>query len=306
MKQLTDFDIRLIHVFKTVVECGGITPAETELNISRSTISIHLSNLEARLNLKLAQRGRAGFSLTTEGQAVYSASLELNHALGDFSRLVSGLKTELKGELKFLFADQLDIERQHFLAALIAQLKLEAPQVTPATDVMPLQQIELALLKDQAHIALMPGYRRIDGLEYHTAFSTPVYLCCCQNHPLFEEALTEVALEKLQKYEVIHPGVDINPEGRKHLAQLNTAGKAYQFDIRLAMILSGAWMGFLPEPMAKPLINKSELRYINPSTINYAFEQFFVSKKSPRDERLVRLVVETIQRQLETGSPLPS
>ena len=65
--QVGDYEIRLLKVFKTVVECGGFSAAETVLNISRSTISVHMANLEQRLKLKLCNRGRAGSALTMRG-----------------------------------------------------------------------------------------------------------------------------------------------------------------------------------------------------------------------------------------------
>ncbi|MDN3683724.1 LysR family transcriptional regulator [Vibrio sinaloensis] len=64
----------------------AFSAAETELNISRSTISIHISNLESRLNLILCRRGRSGFALTEEGVVVYEATVKLLGELEDFSK----------------------------------------------------------------------------------------------------------------------------------------------------------------------------------------------------------------------------
>jgi len=47
--QLKDVDIRLLRVFRVVTEAGGISAAELELNIGRSTISTHIKDLEIRL-----------------------------------------------------------------------------------------------------------------------------------------------------------------------------------------------------------------------------------------------------------------
>jgi DNA-binding transcriptional LysR family regulator len=43
-----------------VVECGGMSAAELELNIGTSTVSRHMKDLETRLGLTLCRRGRAG------------------------------------------------------------------------------------------------------------------------------------------------------------------------------------------------------------------------------------------------------
>lgn len=67
LAQVGDFEIRLLRLFKTVVECGSFTAAEGRLGITRSAISLHMNDLEKRLGMRLCQRGRAGFSLTDEG-----------------------------------------------------------------------------------------------------------------------------------------------------------------------------------------------------------------------------------------------
>ena len=59
--QLADIDLKLLRVFCTIVEAGGFTPAQTRLNLSQSRISSLITNLEARLGMRLCQReiGRA-------------------------------------------------------------------------------------------------------------------------------------------------------------------------------------------------------------------------------------------------------
>jgi LysR family transcriptional regulator, transcriptional activator for bauABCD operon len=65
--QLAETDLRLLRVFHTVAEKGGFTAAEVTLGKSKSAISADVSALESRLGVTLCQRGRGGFSLTSEG-----------------------------------------------------------------------------------------------------------------------------------------------------------------------------------------------------------------------------------------------
>ena len=46
--QISDTEIRLLRIFKTVVECGGLTAAELEVDIGRSTISRHAARASPR------------------------------------------------------------------------------------------------------------------------------------------------------------------------------------------------------------------------------------------------------------------
>ena len=82
--QLSDADIRLLRVFQAVVNCGGMSAAELELNISTSTISRHVKDLEVRLGLTLCRRGRGGFALTPEGERIHAETRQLLLATESF------------------------------------------------------------------------------------------------------------------------------------------------------------------------------------------------------------------------------
>src|SRR5450432_1060626 len=64
LANLSEGDIRLLRVFAKVVEAGGFSAAQIELNVSQSTISTHMTALEQRLRVRLCERGRSGFRLT--------------------------------------------------------------------------------------------------------------------------------------------------------------------------------------------------------------------------------------------------
>ena len=74
MRQLLDIDLRLIRIFRVIVEAKGLAGAQLVLNLSQSRISTSLAELEARLGARLCRRGRSGFALTEAGRAVYDAS----------------------------------------------------------------------------------------------------------------------------------------------------------------------------------------------------------------------------------------
>lgn len=95
--QLSDMDLRLLRVFKGVVQCGGMAAAELELNIGISTISRHVKDLETRLGLVLCRRGRAGFTLTPEGQTVYEETLRLLASMEAFRSRIDGIHDRMGG-----------------------------------------------------------------------------------------------------------------------------------------------------------------------------------------------------------------
>lgn len=289
-KPVTEYDLRLLRIYKAVVENGGFAAAENELGITRSTISVHMSNLETRMKLKLCLRGRGGFSLTEEGQAVYYAAINLFDSLNDFSLLVGSLGSELSGELVILCADQLDVAKQQKLAKVIQIVHDSFPNLHLVLDGDSIYNIEKLLLKDKAHIALFPGYQQTEGLCYEPIYSEPIYLCCSKQHEFFNQVDTLITAEKLAAAPAIHPGIDIDAFGREQLKKLNLSAKAYQFDTRKAMVLSGRYIGYLPQSYIQQELNNGEMRIIQPSSLTYQFNLSLVYKKSPREVNKVDLL----------------
>lgn len=289
-KPITEYDLRLLRIFTSVVEHGGFSAAEKALGITRSTISVHMSNLETRMKLKLCLRGRGGFSLTEDGQLVYRAVISLFDSLNDFSLLVGTLGKELSGELVILCADLLDKNRQEKLAQVIELVSNSAPNLHIVLDGDSISNIEKLLLKDKAHIAIFPGYQQIEGLNYVPLSSEPIFLCCGKKHAFFNKTDTQIEPHDLATTPAIHPGIDIDIDGREQLQQLNLSARAYQFDTRKAMIMSGKYIGFMPQSYIQQELNTGDIRIIQPSTRTYQFSLSLVNKKTPREGTKVELL----------------
>tara|TARA_R110000744_G_scaffold79928_6_gene156892 strand:+ start:2816 stop:3745 length:930 start_codon:yes stop_codon:yes gene_type:complete len=289
-KPITEYDLRLLRIFTSVVEHGGFSAAEKALGITRSTISVHMSNLETRMKLKLCLRGRGGFSLTEDGQLVYHAVIALFDSLNDFSLLVGTLGKELSGELVILCADLLDRKRQQKLAQVIESVSNSSPNLHIVLDGDSISNIEKLLLKDKAHIAIFPGYQQIEGLHYVPLSSEPIFLCCGKKHAFYNQVDTQINNNDLATANAIHPGIDIDIDGREQLQQLNLSARAYQFDTRKAMILSGKYIGFMPQSYIQQELNAGDIRIIQPSTRTYKFNLSLVNKKTPRESTKVELL----------------
>ena len=286
-KTMTEYDLRLLKIFKSVVECGGFAAAETQLGVTRSTISVHMSNLETRMGLTLCRRGRGGFVLTEEGQQVYHGLLTLLDSINDFSLLVSGLGEELTGELVILCTDQLSGSYQQKFAEVIKELNEQAPNLHLVFDMESLANIEKSLLNDKAHIGLLPPYHQIDGLTYQNLTSEPIFLCCSKQHPLYNVVDSEISEALLEEQAAIHPGIEIDRQGLQQLQNLNLVAKAYQFDTRKIMILSGRYLGYLPQSQIQRELTQGELRLIKPDLLNYQFDLSMVSKNAAREKNKV-------------------
>lgn len=289
-RPLAEYDLRLLRIYKSVVENGGFAAAEAELGITRSTISVHMGNLESRMNLKLCLRGRGGFMLTEAGQTIYHACIELFESLNDFSLLVRSLNSELSGELVILCADQLDHAKQKKLASVIQIIHQQAPKLHLVLEGDSIENIEKSILKDKAHVGLFPNYKQVDGLEYEQVFSEPMYLCCAKGHALYERKDELIDEQLLATFSAVHPGLDVDQAGRNQLYKLKLDARAYQFDTRKTLILSGVYIGYLPLSYVIDEVNSGDIRLVCARSCHYDFTLSLASKKIPREQAKIVLV----------------
>ena len=65
---MRNIDLDSLHIFKAVVDYGGITKAAAQLNRVQSNITTRVKNLEERLGVKLFQRQQGKMILSSEGR----------------------------------------------------------------------------------------------------------------------------------------------------------------------------------------------------------------------------------------------
>lgn len=109
--KISDIDLRLLRVFQTVASSGGIVKAQVPLGISQPTISLHIANLEKRLNVVLCHRGPKGFSLTPEGQLVLEETERLQQHLDNYTARLAEIGNNTRrrlriGAIECLLSDQ--------------------------------------------------------------------------------------------------------------------------------------------------------------------------------------------------------
>jgi DNA-binding transcriptional LysR family regulator len=77
MQNGINFDLKALEVFVLVVESGGMTAAGQRLNLTQSSVSQTLSNLEQTLNLQLLDRSQRPPMLTPVGRQFYNRACTL-------------------------------------------------------------------------------------------------------------------------------------------------------------------------------------------------------------------------------------
>jgi LysR family glycine cleavage system transcriptional activator len=93
---MKELPLNALRAFATIYETGGIRPASRALQVSHSSISRHLHELEAWIGLPLIEpaRGRRSIDFTQQGEALGRAALA---NFRDIERTVRGLRESRRG-----------------------------------------------------------------------------------------------------------------------------------------------------------------------------------------------------------------
>ena len=288
--QLSDMDIRLLRVFKSVVECGGMAAAELELNIGTSTISRHIKDLETRLGLTVCRRGRAGFALTPEGEQIYSETLRLLAGVDAFRSRVDEIHQRMGGELHIAVFDKTASNPTAHLGEAIARFKDMAPEVSLHLHVAPLNTIERGVLDGQFQVGIIPGHRSSDMLAYDELFNETMFLYCGAAHALFAaQARQEPAnWEALRALDFAGLGYHSPNMELAQQVRLTRQATGYDQESIATLILSGRFLGFLPDHYATSFVLQGRMRAVQPRVFSYRCSFFSIVRASPQSARVTR------------------
>ncbi|VXC98722.1 HTH-type transcriptional activator BauR [Pseudomonas sp. 8Z] len=294
LAQVSDFEIRLLKLFRSVVECGGFSAAESALGIGRSAISQQMSDLEQRLGLRLCQRGRAGFALTEEGREVYQSTLQLLAALESFRTEVNGLHQHLRGELNIGLTDNLVTVPHMRITHALARLKEQGPDVRVNIRMTPPSEVEQGVLDGRLHIGVVPQVGALSGLEYLTLYGERSLLYCAVGHPLFYVDDQQLADERLNAQEAIAPTFRVPPEVQSHYQALNCTASASDREGMAFLILTGRYIGYLPDHYAQAWVQQGRLRALKPSERFYDINLAAVTRKGRRAHLVLESFVDAL------------
>ncbi|MGO3892515.1 MAG: LysR family transcriptional regulator [Paenalcaligenes sp.] len=300
LNQVSDFDLRLLRVFKTVAKAGGFAAAESILGISRSAISMHMSDLEKRLGMRLCQRGRAGFSLTDQGREVLRASETVLAAIEGFRSEVNQLHHSLRGDFNIGLMNSLVTQPKMRITTALQQLCSANTNVRVNISMSTPGEIERGLLDGRLHVGALPLITTLPSLDYVPLYDEHSYLYCSNRHPLFADAAT-VELATLYTARAIQPNYRMPPDAiQLHHPLLRTATASDREAIAF-LILTGEHIGFLPDHLAANWVNQGVMRALRPDQMHFSITLAAATRKGRRQN----LIVDKFLEALNAPLPLP-
>lgn len=266
---ISDADIRLLRIFCVVVAVDGLSAATDELQADLSTISRYIKELEEKIGTRLCNRGRSGFSLTTQGELVYHAAQELFVALKSFKDNVQTLQTNPVGHLRMGVMDALMSDPQFPLAKALRQFREKAPRVHIKLSITRPNDIERMVLNGDLDFGVVAAREQIIGLQYQHLYMEKNSLYCSEKHPYFHRPDDNIDILEASTLDLIEDPYTESLPLRGFSGVFNKAASADSIEGVAALLRTGNYLGFLPDHYANSIAGFTRLRRVKPSVFGY-------------------------------------
>jgi DNA-binding transcriptional LysR family regulator len=288
-------DIHCLGVFRSVVECKGVSMAAIKLNVDVSTVSRQLKDLETRLDLRLCERGRSGFSLTTEGESVFRLTCDLLLSIEDFEDRIDEIRGRAGGQLRIGAINHVRTNNKIGFGQVIRRINEKAPELEVGYNVMSQSEICRAVLNGHIHIGITAHDRVHPELDRLVIYTEEHHLFCSRGHPLYEMSETQLKLSSLHKQKYV---------GRERSSLLNDVAEslglirgaaANNVEAITVLVESGLYLGYLPAHHVAALSNKRDFRAINIQRTIINVPLFLYHRKGARRFSPVRMFINEIK-----------
>ncbi|EIY5386275.1 TPA: LysR family transcriptional regulator [Klebsiella variicola] len=281
---VSDIDLRLLKVFKMVVEANGFSNAQTRLNVSQSTISAQMSQLEVRLGFILCQRGRSGFQLTAKGKEFYHYTLQFFQSLQEFQVRTTELKGGLTGTLRIGFLDNVITDPMNPLCHALEKL-MSLPQNTIhlVLETLSPPELEKKVLDHSLDVAIGIFSGRVPGLNYQNLYTERDILVCRKDHPLVRVDSTQHIIDAIPRTPRVVRTFFDDKEFPIHLFNDTVSASVTNLEASAMLVLTGHYIGFFPQHFVQRWLDTGELVCLVPDQISRQsqFELIIRDKKTP-------------------------
>ncbi len=297
MRRLSDIDLRLIRIFCTIADCNGFPGAQIALNMAQSTLSTHLSALEATLGTRLCNRGRGGFRLTPTGKDTYAAAQELLRGIERFTATMDRVHSRQTVRLRIGVIDSVTTFAALDLPAAVGRFKDDHPEAMIELDTDTPAGLQSSLLQGARDVVIGTALQPLPGLSYVELATETHHLYCGAGHPWFrmpDRTLTQAdflaAAFSVRSY--------MHFDDTYRLGRVTARAVVGSMEAQEILVLSGRYIGFLPAHRAAVWEGLGRLRAVKPN--DWSFTSRFFAAQDPRRDgsALRRAFIDTLGQKL--------
>ncbi|QTF06787.1 LysR family transcriptional regulator [Brenneria izadpanahii] len=280
-------NLRLLHIFATVAKHQGYARAQQELNLTISAISNYMSELEEKLGFVLCRRGRGGFALTPKGEAFLQQTLYLMNNLENFDRYTATLQGEQGGILRLGVLDATVTDPVLSIADAIGRFSDRFPLVHINLQIKSPHALLQGILDNELDVAVGNFPLQGNSVIAHPLYREQHWLYCSDQHELFDVAHPKAA-HVAQMRMVTRSYWSSSDLGKRGFKQ--STATVESMEAQLLLILSGKYIGYLPEHYALPWVQRRRLRALLPTDYGYQAPFSLIFRRGRSKEALIRAI----------------
>ncbi|CAN7760473.1 LysR family transcriptional regulator [Pseudorhodoferax sp. LjRoot39] len=199
------FTLRQLQYFVTVARTGQISAAAAEANVTQSTMTAAIAELERALDTLLFERSRTGAALTYQGHLFLQHAHAVLEAAADAARHPFRERSDVQGTIELAASYTV---LGYFLLPFIAKFQKQHPDVRVVPVERDRAQIESNLGSGQIELAVALTSNLQDNKRFHrrALARSRRQLWVADGHPLTESP--QVRLREVSQHPYVVPTVD--------------------------------------------------------------------------------------------------
>jgi DNA-binding transcriptional LysR family regulator len=286
-----DFDLKLLRTFRAIVEAGGVVGAQLTLNVSQSTLSTQLADLEKRLGFRVCYRGRSGFALTTAGQQIYDACEDLFSAADRFQNTAASISGELKGVLRLGIVDAMITNRTWDLSAIIGEFNDRAKKTVIEVYTDSPGNMERLVIEGARDVTIAGAFtRKTSGIVYIPLFNEQHALFCSNEHVLAGREAVEIA--ELKRYAFVARRY-LHRYDLERVGHVSSGAVVEEIESQALLIQSGRFIGYLPVHYGETI--PSLTRVTTRESVEYYSPFYLLHKNNAEENLLIRNFINRVR-----------
>ncbi|MFC3120561.1 LysR family transcriptional regulator [Agaribacter flavus] len=300
LNRLQESDIKLLRVFYAVASCNGFTAAEPVLRMQRPNISAAIKKLEERLDLVLCHRGRGGFQMTKEGEVVFQETKRIFNAFDNFVFNLKSLHDDYSGHITIVMMAGLATSMQLAVSKAVKSTMKKFDDIHVNIQTRLYNEVEHVALSGECHLVLSTyDMVKPESVMFHpVGVSCVGRLYCAPTHPLakFREADSLPDNVNIEDY----PAIGISGLSSSNYIfndkRLSIQTFSDSFDACMAAVMTGEYVGLLPDYIAKEQGAATGLVPIaKGSLFPFSHDLFVMNGKNTRLNPVLRYCIKEIE-----------
>jgi len=174
-------DINRLNVFIQVAATQSCSEAAKRLHLSQPTVSKHIQNLEAELNVKLFDREGVQLRITNAGMTLLPWARKIIRQSTQLQEMMESMQDSIVGQLRIACTTTAG---KYVLPHLAARFRQHYPGVQVYIQPCVRQEMAARLLSEDADLGVVSSEVRENDLECQYFFTDHISFIVPEKHPL--------------------------------------------------------------------------------------------------------------------------